>query len=147
MVSHKKCLNTLISPSENIHTLSCMTVDCFCVGSWNTFVHLQWTNYRMPSMRQTSDLLVSAFSEVHTRFKLYIWSSDFSFHFFHICVTSVDVYPLLLFIVTHCMFWPNWPFSGVEVVCLTAILLLHVDCRSETKSQIYVNLNIKCFSS
>jgi hypothetical protein len=42
---------------------------------------------------------------------------------FAACVQLRLMFTLLFsFIVTHCMLWPNWPSSDVNVVCLRELL-------------------------
>jgi hypothetical protein len=44
--------------------------------------------------------------------------TDFMFQFCRMYVTIVRVHPLSLYWKSHYMFRPNWPTSGVQVVCL-----------------------------
>jgi hypothetical protein len=55
-------------------------------------------------------------------------SSDFMFHFCPLYATLVHVHPSSLYFNSHCMFQPNWPSSGVQVVVLKESALLHFYC-------------------
>jgi hypothetical protein len=48
--------------------------------------------------------------------------SDLTFHFCHLCATSVNVHPSSLYCKSQYMFQPNCPSSGALTVCLKKLL-------------------------
>jgi hypothetical protein len=98
-----------------------------------------WRSYfNVPKLEKVEEISLKNLSSL-------LSTADFQFHFCCLRGTSTDVYlPSSLYSNAHYMFRPNWPFSGLQHVCLrerysvllqqlTPILFMLVTCCSHAR--------------